>query len=318
MTPDIPAIDLTAWRTGSPPAALIDTVDRALRTTGFLVIDGHGIPADLAAEVRALSLDFFHLPAEVKATYQEPTGVPGWHGLGREAAAYVSGTFTPPDLKETAMFVAERGSVQVDARGPFDASNKVIPDVPGLVDAAQRYVACNEVLAQDLLALLAQAMGDVDGTLLAGASRPMASLNVNWYPALGHVGSVEPGQFRVGPHDDYGTVTILDRQPGVGCLQVQRADGVWIDAPYEPGTLIVNLGDLMAHWTGGRWRSSTHRVLPPDASAPDEELVSLVYFVESNIDAVIEPLPPPIGGGAWHEPVNGGEWLRQRLDAISL
>ena len=146
----------------------------------------------------------------------------------------------------------------------------------------------------------------------------MASLSINWYPPMDYVGSVLPGQFRVGPHADYGTITILDRQPGVGSLQVQGPDGSWITPPYEPGTVIVNVGDLLQHWTGGRWRSSMHRVLPPDPTASTEELTSLVYFVETDVDATIEVLPPPVGGGATHEPVVGADWLRERLAAVAV
>ncbi|WP_405721172.1 2OG-Fe(II) oxygenase family protein [Streptomyces sp. NBC_00046] len=52
----------------------------------------------------------------------------------------------------------------------------------------------------------------------------------------------------------------------------------WQDAPYEPGTYMLNIGDLMARWSGDRWRSGRHRVLPPPPEAPQEELTSLVYF----------------------------------------
>jgi len=36
-------------------------------------------------------------------------------------------------------------------------------------------------------------------------------------------------------------------------------------------------------------------VLPPQAEAPDEDLVSLVYFDEADHDAAIESLRPPVG-----------------------
>jgi len=64
--------------------------------------------------------------------------------------------------------------------------------------------------------------------------------------------------------------------------------------PIRP-RLTVNIGDLLARWTGGRWRSTRHRVLPPQAEAPDEDLLSLIFFYEANHDAVVESLPAPIG-----------------------
>jgi hypothetical protein len=48
-------------------------------------------------------------------------------------------------------------------------------------------------------------------------------------------------------------------------------------------------------WAGGRWRSYRHRVPPTPASAPDEELASLVCFHESGPHAAVSSLPPPVG-----------------------
>ncbi|HUZ54259.1 MAG TPA: 2OG-Fe(II) oxygenase family protein, partial [Streptosporangiaceae bacterium] len=69
--------------------------------------------------------------------------------------------------------------------------------------------------------------------------------------------------------------TILDREPGRGGLQVWTEEDGWEDAPFTPGAVTINAGDLLARWSGGRWKSNRHRVLPPRAEAPDEDLVSL-------------------------------------------
>ena len=61
-----------------------------------------------------------------------------------------------------------------------------------------------------------------------------------------------------------------------------------------------------------RWRSTRHRVLPPDATAPDEDLVSLIFFYNTDPDARIVSLD-----GRYPEVV-GGEYLRAKLAAISL
>ena len=55
-----------------------------------------------------------------------------------------------------------------------------------------------------------------------------------------------------------------------------------------PGALTVNVGDLLQHWSGNRWRSTRHRVPAPSRSAPQEELLSVVYFHAPDYDAVIE------------------------------
>jgi isopenicillin N synthase-like dioxygenase len=143
-------------------------------------------------------------------------------------------------------------------------------------------------------------------------------MNINWYPPMTLAGQPEPGQFRIGPHTDFGTVTILDREPGRGGLQVWTERGGWQDAPYAPGAFTINTGDLLARWSGDRWKSNRHRVLPPQAEAPDEDLVSLVYFYEADHDAVIESLQPPIGKPNDYAPVVAAQFLKERLDAITV
>jgi len=90
-----------------------------------------------------------------------------------------------------------------------------------------------------------------------------------------------------------------------------------VDAPFDPDAFTVNLGDLMARWTGDRWRSTRHRVLAPPPEAPEEELMSLVYFYEADHDAVIETMPPPIGRTSY-PPVVWGDYLREKLAVISV
>jgi isopenicillin N synthase-like dioxygenase len=143
-------------------------------------------------------------------------------------------------------------------------------------------------------------------------------MNINWYPPMTLAGRPEPGQFRIGPHTDFGTLTVLDREPGRGGLQVWTEQDGWEDAPYVPGTFTINTGDLLARWSGARWKSNRHRVLPPQAEAPDEDLVSLVYFYEADHDAVIESLQPPIGKPNDYPPVVSAQFLKKLLDAITV
>ena len=93
---------------------------------------------------------------------------------------------------------------------------------------------------------------------------------------------------------------------------MQDGGGAWTDAPWIPGALTVNVGDVLALWSGGRWRSANHRVLPPPVEAPDESLVSLVYFAEADARTLIEPI-------TGHEPaVRSHDHLQRTLAEISV
>lgn len=315
----VPIIDLTPWFEGdrTDRAEVAAEVDSALRRAGFLLVTGHGVPAELRSDTRATAREFFALPEETKARYAVSVGGRGWIPPGAEANGYAEGTETPPDLKESFSLAAHQptGDAEVDAQ--WFMPNTWPTELPGLERVVSEYVARMHTLSDELMRICAVALGLPDTYFEPYLSHPTYGCNLNWYPPLTRVGPPEPGQFRIGPHTDFGTVTVLDRESGVGGLQVYTLDGEWIDAPFDPAAFTINLGDLMARWTGDRWRSTRHRVLPPQDSAPDEDLLSLIFFYEANHDAVIESLPAPIGHTAY-PPVLWGDYLEEKLRAISV
>ncbi|MFC4588457.1 isopenicillin N synthase family dioxygenase [Sphaerisporangium corydalis] len=315
----VPVVDLAPWFGGGPAdrAGVAAQVDTALREIGFLLVTGHGVPAELRAEVRAAAKRFFALPAGAKARYAATVGERGWLPPGVEANGYAEGTPTPPDLKETFATGADLpiGVPAIDAE--WFLPNVWPAEVPELEALVTAYLARMRALAGELLAVCAAALGVAEDFFTSRAGHPSYTMNINRYPPLRQVGEPEPGQFRIGPHTDFGTVTILERQPGVGGLQVFTLDGEWIDAPFVPDSFTINIGDLLARWTGDRWLSTRHRVLPPDASAPDEELVSLIYFYECDPLTVVESLAPPVGRVA-HPPVVASDYLLEKLKAITV
>jgi isopenicillin N synthase-like dioxygenase len=320
MPASVPVVDLAPWfRAGEAGrAGVAAQVDAALRSVGFFLISGHGVPAALPAQVRAEARAFFALPPAVKQRYAVTVAGRGWLPTGVEGNGYAEGTETPPDLKESFAVGADQPTGDPVADGYWFQPNVYPAEVPGLRPAVVSYLARMRGLADELLVICAAALGLENDFFTRHTGHATHTMNINWYPPMAVAGEPEPGQFRIGPHTDFGTVTILDREPGRGGLQVwTEADG-WEYVPYHPGTFTINAGDLLARWSGGRWKSNRHRVLPPQAEAPDEDLVSLVYFYEADHDAVIESLRPPAGQPNDWPPVISGEFIKQRLDAITL
>ena len=70
-TPDIPLLDISVWHEGSPGQRerLAARMDQALRQSGFLMLENHGIEAGLRDRIRAAARAFFALPNERKARY---------------------------------------------------------------------------------------------------------------------------------------------------------------------------------------------------------------------------------------------------------
>jgi isopenicillin N synthase-like dioxygenase len=315
----IATVDLSRWRSGGAAAdEVAAAVDAGLQRTGFILVRGHGVDPALAGAVRAAAREFFALPEQVKSRYSVPVGGHGWIGPGAEANGYAEGTETPPDLKESFSLGAETATGDPDVDAIWFAPNVWPGEVPSLESLVGEYTAQMRRVADDLLALCAHALKLPANPFVELAGTPTWTMNINHYPPVSVVGEPEPGQFRIGPHTDFGTVTILDREPGAGGLQVYSDAAGWQDAPYEPDALTVNIGDLLEYWSGRRWPSGRHRVLPPQPHAPEEDLVSLIYFYEANHDALVTPLNPPIGKVAGLGPVTSADFIKERLDAITV
>ena len=338
MSPRIPVIDLAPWLSGDPDARArtAAAVDAALSQAGFLLITGHGVSREQREGVREAARAFFALPTEVKERYGVNVGGRGWLAKGAEANGYSEGTETPPDLKESWTVGADRpsGDAGIDDFW-FQPNRWPEAEAPALQKTVEEYMTTMRSVADEVLRLLGAALGQQTTFFTDHTAHPTYTLNINWYPGTGVVGEPQPGQFRIGPHTDFGTVTLLDRQlPGArsasnrggggrraGGLQVyiDPADGGigWEDAPYDPDALTVNIGDLMARWTNDRWRSTTHRVVDP---APDPAGViprrhSMPFFHNANWDASVSALPTcvPVGEKPKYETVLAGPHLQAKF-----
>ncbi|XP_064100836.1 uncharacterized protein LOC135211458 [Macrobrachium nipponense] len=128
------------------------------------------------------------------------------------------------------------------------------------------------------------------------------------YPPV--IGAPLPNSTRCGPHTDYGTITLLF-QDGVGGLEVlDQSSGTWLDTETIPGTVLVNIGDLMQFWTSGKFTATKHRVIiPKDEDLQRQSRQSIAFFLNPDDDRVISPLD----GSSKFEPVPCKEYIRMRI-----
>ena len=317
-TPDIPLLDISVWRHGTEQqrGQLAARMDRALRQSGFLLIENHGVPTGLRHRIREEAGKFFALPAERKRVYVTPVAGRGWIPQGGEANAFYGEVADPAraDLKESITNGRDflTGDPAVDEQ--WFMPNVWPAECPDLAPLAQEFTEQARDLYYDLLRMGAVALGLDEEVFVSHVKRGPQTFNINRYPPLSATGPAKEGQYRVAPHTDWGILTILDRQPGYGGLQIQALDGSWADAPHVPDAFTVNVADLLSRWTGERWRSTRHRVLPPPDQAPDEELISLIVFLEAEVDTIIKP----VAGNRDLKPVVAGDWLRSRELAATV
>ena len=134
MPASVPIVDLAPWFSADAAARadVAAQVDAALRSVGFFLIAGHGVPAELPARVRAEARAFFALPAAAKQQYAVTVAGRGWLPTGVEGNGYAEGTETPPDLKESFAVGADQPTGDPVADGYWFQPNVYPAEVPGL------------------------------------------------------------------------------------------------------------------------------------------------------------------------------------------
>ena len=91
-------------------------------------------------------------------------------------------------------------------------------------------------------------------------------------------------------------MTILRSEAVPGGLQVQRRDGVWLDAPAVDEGYVINIADAFMRWTNDAWVSTPHRVAnPPQTARGTARRQSIPFFVNPSADTRIECLAPFCG-----------------------
>lgn len=242
-------------------------LDRACTGVGFVYVVGHGVDEALGERLEREARAFFAKPDADKAAIAMARGGKAWRGWFPLGGELTSGV---PDRKEGIYFGAEEPPGDVPLHGP----NQFPDDPPRLRGAVLDWLGAMTELGRRLCRLLA-----VSPDLVAD---PTVLFRIFRYPP---VPAGDDG-WGVAEHTDYGLLTIL-RQDALGGLEVRAVDGSWIAAPPLPGSFVVNVGDMLERLTGGRWRSTPHRVR--NTSGGDR--LSFPFFFDPSWDAAIPDVP---------------------------
>lgn len=301
----IPVVDFGRARTGNPAdlASLADEIARVCETVGFLYLANHGVPAEVRSDVFKAARWFHDQPMATKMAITRNDSHRGYTPFGGSqinlAARFAAGK--KPNQRE--LFNIRH---EVDLSAPdYDPSVRLQgpnqwPDNPWFVQAVKTYDTAMRELGMALLPAFSLALGKPADFLTRFFHRPTTNLVLMHYPPT------PPDAFGINPHTDYGFLTML-AQDDSGGLEVQLLDGSWVEAPPRLDAFVINVGDVLARWTGDRFRSTAHRATNP---RPDRDRYAVGYFFDPNMKTVIEPLS---GGDA--EPFVYGDYFTGRLDA---
>jgi len=278
----IPIVDMAPLQgTDADRDAVAAAIDEACRETGFFYVVGHGVAADLVARVDAQARGFFARPDDEKARCAMPRGGRAWRGWFPLGGELTSGV---PDCKEGIYFGEELGADDPRVRGrlPLHGAN-LFPEQPaGLRDGVLEYIDAVTGVGHRLLRGVSRALGlDDDWFDRHLTAAPTILFRIFRYPPL----PADAQSWSVGEHTDYGLLTIL-AQDARGGLEVRGRDG-WVAAPPVPDAFVVNLGDMLERMTGGRYRSTPHRV----RNTGGADRLSMPLFLDPAWDAEVQPIP---------------------------
>lgn len=262
------------------PQDFAQKIGEGFRDFGFVGITDHGIADSLLETAYGASKDFFALPLDTKKKYDgaEFGGARGYTGMRIETAVGAS----QPDEKE--FFHIGRDPVSADEK----LLANIFPNELAHYEPAMRGLyGALEKLGDEVLSALALYLG-LDKDWFANKTNRGDSIlrPIHYPPAL----NVPDGATRAGAHTDINLITLLIGSNEAG-LEIQERDGSWIAVTTIPGTIVINMGDMMERLTNHHLRSTVHRVVIPDGKKAAQPRYSMPYFLHGNADWLIETLP---------------------------
>lgn len=273
----VPVLDLEDTSLEDTQRALI--LRDVCATHGFFAVKGtsHFFPFELVTEHQRVQESFFNLPMEKKQQISVNECQCGYSRVGEE-------TLDPQgskggDHREGLYF--RRSTVK---KHPLQGENQwpLEKDIPGYKKIVEEYIERLTNLGFYLVELISLALGFERNMLHQFFQDPMITLRPLRYQAI--VSNETEGRFACGKHSDYGFLTIL-YAPTPG-LQILKGS-TWIDIKPLTDGFVINIGDMLEHWTAGFMKSTVHRVVNPDG----RERFSCPLFFEPDFYACIEPLP---------------------------
>lgn len=304
----IPIIDFGTARAGDP-AALQETA-RAIRAacegSGFFYLRNHDVPDAVIEGARDAAERFFRQPVEVKRQVAVNARHRGFNALG-DALMYEA---RRPDQKEFFSIGLELPEDDPDVlageklRGPNQW-----PALPGFREALGAYYDAMGACGADLMRAVAVSLDRAPDFFAPLYRKRLQRTQIIYYPP--QPPASEADLFGVAPHTDFGCITLL-WQDGNGGLEVlERQSQSWIAAPPIPGTLVVNVGDLLGRWTNDRYASTPHRVV----NRSGRERYSIATFYDPDFKALVDPraLGTP-EAEAKYEPIQAGDHILGRIE----
>jgi isopenicillin N synthase-like dioxygenase len=290
--PVVPLVDISGLfgDDSAERGRVVAEIDTACRYSGFFLITGHGVRPELIADLDRVSRQFFALPLEEKQAIAMANGGRAWRGwfpLGGEL------TNGKPDGKEGLYLGAELSPTdpRVVAGTALHGPNLFPTSIPELGPLVREWMTAMTNLGHVLMSAIGESLGVGPEWFQANLTAdPVTLFRIFHYPPNWNDG------WGVAEHTDYGLLTIL-LQDDCGGLQVRtpgEGGSIWHHVDPIPNTFVCNIGDMLERISGGRYKSTPHRV----ANVSGRQRLSFPFFFDPSWDARVTILPANDSGAS--------------------
>ncbi|PRP78885.1 hypothetical protein PROFUN_01058 [Planoprotostelium fungivorum] len=307
----VPILDATEFR-GDSRDRFAKKVLEAFQTSGFLYLRNAPLSADGQNRAITATRHFFDSTEQSKrilhTTKDNPRGYYSYHGVaegespgGAEIEAFLMGNEIPAIQLRRKYF--EDMGMEEKYWKPMTLQQKNVwprEDLTFREIMTSTFTTCTET-SRLILSAIAIATGRDEEAILGVHSQADSTMEIKHYPPGGSRktireeyqsnismtsnGSSSDIPLRVKAHSDLSSVTLLLQNEITG-FEILRGDSTWVPLERVEGAVLVNTGDCMERWSGGKIRSTKHRVVA-NSDNEKKSRYSLVYFCMPNWDTSV-------------------------------
>ena len=310
----IPSVNLDQFMSKDElqKSKFVSEIGKAFQEIGFCAVKGHFLDDDLVKRLYAQIKLFFDLPIDIKRKYEHPeySGQRGYVSFGKESAKGSK----HGDLKEYWHYGQYLTKKEIIKYNYFP--NITVNELPEFNNVGKEAYKALEKTAKYVLRALALYL-EIDENYFDNYIKNGNSiLRPIHYPPS----TKDPKDaVRAAAHGDINLITLLMGAHGKG-LQVQNADGDWIDAIANEDELMINIGDMLSRLTNNVFKSTVHRVINPDKSLLKKSRYSIPFFMHPVSEMKLNVLDSCICDEfpKAYEDITAGEFLEERLIELGL
>ncbi|RTE69517.1 hypothetical protein BHE90_016105 [Fusarium euwallaceae] len=313
---DLVTLDLSTFGQPGGKEALAKQLFDAIQNIGFFYIVNFGLTQEEVDRQFAIGKSFFELSADEKLKYRADLANGGYNGYKPLGLREIKpGIFDNTEIYNIPKFIPELERPQPDVIN----ANK--PEI----ERFARHIHSN--IALKLLTLFAIILELPEDHFTKSHRYDEAVSDchlryMKYHPRDPSINAKLENVWVKG-HTDYGSLTLLFRQP-VAALQVLTPNGDWKWVKPYDGSITVNVADALQFLTNGFLKSSVHRVVAPPPDQAEITRLGVLYFVRPENDLELKPVESPVLKRLGYKPdessqlgvgITAGEWVKARVKA---